>query len=97
MIDARNKNKKNKKNKKIKNPIFYYLSINIHLSYIEMARILKLGLLTLMQKTNGLVGLTLSNKMNLMYNIFSGSYDDRIKDTPRVKNNDMEKKIGNEK
>ena len=62
-----------------------------------MARILKLGLLTLMQKTNGLVGLTLSNKMDLMYNIFSGSYDDRIKDTPRVKNDELKKKIGNER
>jgi hypothetical protein len=62
-----------------------------------MARILKLGLLTLMQKTNGLVGLTFSNKMDLMYNIFSGSYDDRIKDTPRVKNDELKKKIGNER
>ena len=43
-----------------------------------MSRILKLGLLTWMQKTNGLVGLTVSNKLDLMYNIFSNNYDPKV-------------------
>ena len=43
-----------------------------------MTRILKLGLLTWMQKTNGLVGLTVSNKLDLMYNIFSNNYNPKV-------------------
>ena len=40
-----------------------------------MTRILRLGLLTWMQKTNGLFGLTINNKKDIMYNILSNNYD----------------------
>ena len=62
-----------------------------------MARILKLGLLTLMQKTNGLVGLTLGNKMDLMYNIFSNNYDDHKSEAACVKRNEPRKDTRNQK
>ena len=62
-----------------------------------MARILKLGLLTFMQKTNGLAGLTLSNKMNLMYNIFSNNYDDTKRESPFGKSKELKKGTRNQK
>ena len=62
-----------------------------------MTRILKLGLLTFMQKTNGLAGLTLSNKMNLMYNIFSNNYDDPKMKSPCGKSKECKKDTNNQK
>jgi hypothetical protein len=40
-----------------------------------MTRILKLGLLYWIQKTNGLFGLTINNKKDIMYSILSSNYD----------------------
>ena len=62
-----------------------------------MARILKIGLLTFMQKTNGLVGLTLRNKMDLMYNIFSNNYDDHNSEPPSVKRKELKKDTRDQK
>ena len=61
-----------------------------------MPRILKIGLLTLMQKTNGLVGLTVTNKLDLMYNIFSNNYDPKVI-PPCGKNREHRKGFCNQK
>jgi hypothetical protein len=69
---------------------------NTHIVIQKMTRILKLGLLTWMKKTNGLAGLTLSNKMDLMYNILSNSYDDQ-KDALHEKSKEKKKDPCNQK
>lgn len=61
-----------------------------------MTRVLKLGLLLWMQKTNGLVGLTLSNQMGLMHNIFSNNYDD-LKEPQREKSKEYKNDTRNQK
>ena len=61
-----------------------------------MTRILKLGLLTWMKKTNGLAGLTLSNKIDLMHNVFSNDYDDK-KDALHGKSKERKKYPCNQK
>lgn len=62
-----------------------------------MARILKLGLMTWMKKTNGLAGLTLRNKMDLMYNIFSNNCDDPKREMPCGKSKEWKKNTHNQK
>jgi hypothetical protein len=62
-----------------------------------MTRILKLGLMTWMQKTNGLVGLTVSNKLDLMYNIFSNNYGSTKREPPCVNSKEWNKDTSNQK
>jgi hypothetical protein len=53
--------------------------------------------MTWMQKTNGFAGLTLGNKMDLMYNIFSNNYDDTKREMPCVKSKEWKKDTHNQK
>ena len=62
-----------------------------------MTRILKLGLLTLMNKTNGLIGLRIESKLKLIYNIITNKYDDHKSEPPYVNSNELKKDTCNKK